>query len=249
MSKRLVAAAAAVLLALVGTGVLLSYVQGADARAQAGTTLVDVVVAKATIPTGTTGDTLGGLVEVRSLPQSAVVPGALTSASAVAGQVSSAEIEAGEQVLASRFAPPGSTPGTSSTPGGTAVPAGMITTSVLLEPQRALGGAVTTGETVSVFISQKGTVAVTHLQLHSVLVTAVGGAPAPTTDASPSTVSPAAQTNPLPATNIMVTLALTPPNAEKLVWAAEHGSIWLAAEPAGTPAGGTSIVDPSTVYK
>ncbi len=47
----------------------------------------------------------------------------------------------------------------------------------------------------------------------------------------------------------MVTLAMTAPNAEKVVFGAEHGKIWLSLEPANAALGGTRVVTEKSVYK
>ena len=115
---------------------------------------------------------------------------------------------------------------------------------------------VAAGDTVSVFISQG---ALTHLQLHAALVTAVQGttsltaAPGTSSTAAAATtgtgVTPAASTSTLPTSSLMVTLALAPPDAERLVWGVEHGTLWLAKEKVGTPDGGTKVLDGPKVYQ
>ena len=68
----------------------------------------------------------------------------------------------------------------------------------------------------------------TALGLHKVLVTAVqGGVGTAAADDDGSAARPAAAG----AETLTVTLALPPAGAQKLVFAAEHGSIWLSAEP------------------
>ena len=47
----------------------------------------------------------------------------------------------------------------------------------------------------------------------------------------------------------MVTLALSGPDAEKLVFGAEHGTVWLSKEGAEVPADGTRIVTEGNVYE
>ncbi len=48
-------------------------------------------------------------------------------------------------------------------------------------------------------------------------------------------------------TGVMVTLAVTAANAEKVVYAAEHGTIWLSNEPTDAVAIGTSVVTGKSV--
>jgi pilus assembly protein CpaB len=47
----------------------------------------------------------------------------------------------------------------------------------------------------------------------------------------------------------MVTLALNAPNAEKVVFGAEHGKIWLSLEPANAAVGGTRVLTEKNIYK
>jgi len=247
--NRLVAGAAALVLALLGTVVLLSYVRGADTRALAGTQTVNVLVVTQQVPAGTAGDQLGSLVSLKPVPASTLASGAVTDVASLSGRVAAVTLEPGEQVLDSRFV----SPDQQRTKGSVAIPAGMITTTVQLEPKRALGGALAAGDTVGVFISQAGnTGGLTNLKLRSALVTTVQGAPAPAGADAPATsggVSPAAASSTLPSTSLMVTLALAPADAERLVWGAEHGTLWLSKEPPGTPVGGTQIVDGQKVYQ
>src|SRR4051794_18838780 len=136
MRRRLVAATAALLLLLVGTVVLVAYVRGADARALAGTRTVEVLVADQPITTGTSGTELEALVRWEVLPEKAALPGRVTDLSELAGQSATVDLEPGEQLLTSRFADPES----QQAPGTVAAPAGKSELSVLLEPQRVIGG-------------------------------------------------------------------------------------------------------------
>jgi pilus assembly protein CpaB len=40
-----------------------------------------------------------------------------------------------------------------------------------------------------------------------------------------------------------------PPNVEKIVFAAEHGTIWLSAEPADAPNDSTPVLTKENLYK
>ena len=173
--RRLLAAFAALLLLVVGTVVLLAYVNGADARALAGVKTVQVLVAAQPIPAGTSGDQLAELVRTEAVPAKTAVEGRVTDLASLSGRVATVEILPGEQLLAARFAQPDDL----KAPGTVAVPAGLQEVSVLLEPQRAVGGRLAAGDTVGVVISLKDETAATHAVLHKVLVTQVQGAPAP----------------------------------------------------------------------
>jgi pilus assembly protein CpaB len=238
--RRLLAASAALVLALVGTVVLVAYVRGADTRALAGVQTVDVLVVQQPVPAGTAAAELPDLVGVEQVPAKAVVDGRVTDLEELAGQVATVDLQPGEQLLAARFA----SPDDQLAPGTVAVPAGAQEVSVLLEPQRAVGGRLAAGDTVGVFISLDP--ASTHVVLHRVLVTQVQGAPA--SAASADDVDTASAGSTAPAASLMVTLAVTAEEAEGVVFGAEHGSLWLSLEPEGADIDGTEVVTPDNVH-
>jgi pilus assembly protein CpaB len=239
--RRLLAAIAALVLLVAGTLVLLAYVQGADARALAGTRTVEVLVVDQLIPEGTSGDELTEFVTTETLPAKAVLDGRVTDLSDLSGRVATVDLQVGEQLLKSRFARPDSL----QAPGTVPVPDGLQEISVLLEPQRVIGTRLAAGDTVGVYLSQKlpdGT-GQTSAVLHQVLVTQVQGAPA-----APDPEADAEAAAAAPATSLMVTLAVTAKDAETVVFGMEHGTLWLSLETDGDETGGTRVLDPSTIY-
>jgi pilus assembly protein CpaB len=242
--RRLLAAFAALILLVVGTVVLVAYVGGADARALAGTRTVEVLVVDELIPEGTPGSQLRDLVRTEMLPAKAAVDGRVTDLSSLTGRVATVDLQPGEQLLSSRFDSPDSL----QAPGTVAVPAGAQEISVLLEPQRAVGGRLAAGDTVGVLVSLKfedGTSA-SHAVLHGVLVTQVQGAPAPAdTEGDPETASAGAAA---PSASLMVTLALSAAQAEAVVFGIEHGTLWLSLEPKGADVSGTDVITQGNIY-
>lgn len=243
MRRRLLAATAALLLALLGAAVLVGYARGADRRAMAGLATVPVlVVGDQPIPAGTPADKLTGLVRTEQLPARAAVPGAVRDLTTLAGRVATVDLQPGEQLLAARFGRPGEV----RTPGTVPVPAGDQEVSVQLEPQRALGGRLAAGDTVGVFISLTGQDGggSTSAVLHRVLVTQVQGAvPAPSDAADAKTAAASAPTG-----NLLVTFATSAKDAEAIVFGAEHGKLWLSLEPQGADTGGTTVITNGNVY-
>jgi pilus assembly protein CpaB len=247
MRRRLLAAFAALVLLLVGTVVLVAYVRGADARALAGTRTVQVLVADQPIPKGTPGSELAGLVRTVVLPEKAAVPGRVTDLSALADEVATVDLQPGEQLLASRFAAAESL----RAPGTVAVPAGKQELSVLLEPQRAVGGRLAAGDTVGVYLSLTfdNGVASTHAVLHRVLVTQVQGAPAqPKAEGTKGEPTTASSGGAAPTSSLMVTLAVTARDAETVLFGAEHGTLWLSLEPEGAKTDGTEVITQQNIY-
>ncbi|MEE6274586.1 Flp pilus assembly protein CpaB [Georgenia wangjunii] len=243
MNRRLIAGVVAVVLAGVGAVLVFSYVSGADQRAMAGMEPASVLVVTEPIPEGTPAEMLAELVAAEELPASAVAAGAVSSLDELGGLVVTTDLQPGEQLLASRFTDPESLTPSSEVD----VPDGMHQVSVLLDSQRMLGGHVAPGETVGVFVSMTDPIE-TNLVQHKVLVTRVQGGITPVpAESQDDTEGPVAA--PMPEGSVMVTLAVDAPDAEQIVFGAEHGTVWLSLEDAEAPETGTRIVTRENVYE
>ena len=86
----------------------------------------------------------------------------------------------------------------------------------------------------------------TNLVLHKVLVTKVEGRASP---AKGKEGAEAEGSTGLPDGSLMVTLAVTARNAEKIVFGAEHGKIWLSLEPSTAAVEGTRVLTEKDLYK
>jgi pilus assembly protein CpaB len=242
--RRLIAAIAALLLAGLGAVLLLSYVGTADVRAMAGMETVKVLVVQKRIPEGTPADKLNGFVTVKTLPVKAVASGTLSSLQPINGRVATTDLQPGEQLLASRFVDPASLVD----PNQVKIPSGMQQVSLVLESQRVVGGELKPGATVGVFISlpkEDKRPAQTHLALQKVLVSKVqrgsgSGQQAEGGDANGAGLSEG---------TLMVTLVSNGRNAEKIIFGAEHGKVWLSLEPSNAIGTGTRVVTEKSVYK
>ncbi|MEV7454525.1 Flp pilus assembly protein CpaB [Pseudarthrobacter oxydans] len=242
MKSRLLGGIAALVLAVIGTVLLVVYVQGADARAAQGLDPVNVLVVKESVPAGTKAGDLGKYVQVEALPQSAVPEGTLDKLDDQAGRVTAVDLQPGEQLLASRLVDPKEL-----APGTVPVPDGLEEVTLLLSPERILGGRLEAGDTVTVYTSfkaednmpadapvpaeVKGWKQSTGLLFHDVLVTAVQKA-APDTKKSASTQESGSADSSveMPNGSAYVTVARTDADAAKLVFGAEFGTIWLAKQ-------------------
>jgi pilus assembly protein CpaB len=241
VKRRLLAALVALVLVLVGTVVLLAYARGADARAMAGLRTVQVLVVDQPIPSGTPAGEVSSLLRTELMPVKAAADGRVTDLDALAGRVTTVDLVPGEQLLRSRFAAPEDLRAA----GTIDVPAGLQEISVLLDPQRTIGGRLAAGDSVGVYLSQvlKDGTGQTSAVLHRVLVTQVQGAPsAPDAEDDAGTAAGA------PAESLLVTLALTSRDAETVVFGMEHGTVWLSLEPEGADTSGTRVLQPDTVY-
>src|SRR5690348_18029695 len=134
-----------------GALVLVGYAHGADERAMAGMKTAGVFVVSQPIPAGTAGDQLTGKVRVEAVPVKAAAPGRVTDLADLKGKVATVDLQPGEQLLSSRF----SSPNDVRAPGTVAVPKGDQEISVLLEPQRAVGGRLQSGDKVGIYVSMK----------------------------------------------------------------------------------------------
>ena len=242
MQSKGIRVVAAVLLAIVGTLVLVRYVENARQDAVAAESPVPVIFVDQPIKKGTGATEVAALVRQGEIPAKLKAPDAVTDLAQLKDLHASVDLLPGEQLTKARF----------TTAGAAArgdVPAGLLQVTVKLDAVRALGGRVRPGDTVGVVTSltpvagngaDAGTA--THLALHKVLVTDVQGAAPPATDADKNGVSAA------PAGDFLITLALDAPAVEQVVFAAENGKMWLSAEPAAASEGGTRIVTRGNVY-
>jgi pilus assembly protein CpaB len=124
--------------------------------------------------------------------------------------------------------------------GSVPVPKGMQEVTVQLSPDRVVGGKIHAGETVAVYFSiaaASGHDGTTKLVFQGVLVTDVQGAPAQTAGAAAPTGA------------VLVTLARPAADVQRLIYAAQYGTIWLSSEPAGSTAGDLAPVTRSDVLR
>jgi pilus assembly protein CpaB len=256
VKSRMLAGVVAVLLALVGAVLIVTYAQGADQRAVEDLDPVDVLVVKTAVPAGTPVEAMKASVAVEQLPGTAVAKTALNTLDGSGGKVTSADLVPGEQLLAERLVSPDQLKSSGSVP----VPAGLQEISFQLEPQRVVGGRVTPGDHVGIFISMpaggieaKSDKETVQLSIHKALVTAVQRAPEGAAAKPAPSATDAAQPDPrdvnLPTGSLMVTVAVNDINADKIVFAAQYASIWLSREPLDAQDSGPRIMVRPDVYK
>ena len=221
--QKLIGIVASVLLAAVGTGLLVAYVRSAESRALEGEKTVDVLVVSNTIPKGTKAEDITASLRMEQIPVKVATAGALTSTSPLAGKVAAVDLLPGEQLVSTRFTSPAEAQGIASN---------LLQVTIALEPVRALGGQIRKGDSVGVTVSFDDP-ETTHLILHKVKVTDVR------TVEGTAVTTPA--NGPAPAAGLLVTLAVDAPSVEKVVFGAEHGKLWLAWEPKEANESGTKV--------
>jgi pilus assembly protein CpaB len=208
---------------------LVAYVHGAKAHALEGERLVDVLVVDSPIAKGTKAESIGGDVHTERVPVKVRAEGAVSELDTLDGLVASVNLLAGEQLVRGRFAAP-------EVAQRGDLPPGLLEVTISLNPPRALGGQIAAGQTIGFIGSASGDQAETHLVLHKLLVTSV--------QRTPGHIDEATDPNGQKVFNdgtILVTLAVDAPSAERVVWFAEHGTIWLTNEPKDANEGGTKV--------
>jgi pilus assembly protein CpaB len=219
MGRRIVAIFAAALVALLGVAAVLLYAHGADARAVASQQPVDVYVVKSVVPSGTTlkDAVQNGLIIKTSVVEKGRPAGALSAVDGSNGGLYAlSDIQPGEYVLGSRFG---------AKPVGTKaidVPAGQVAVSVVLfdtfTPTDT--SASSTGST------GKSGGQRTRVLLDDVLVIAMGQASL--TPAAPATAGASGSSAAAPVPGALMTVAVTPADAVRLVHGIQSGSLYAA---------------------
>jgi pilus assembly protein CpaB len=266
--------AAALALAGLGTFALVRYVGSAEERALEGQEAVEVLVVSETVPAGTPAESIGDRVAVEMIPASVQVSGSVASLADVRNQVTAVELMPGEQVTSARFV----APETFEESQEVEVPEGLVEVTVSLSPDRAVGGALLPGDQVAVFASfepfeangvivegeegeegEDEVVAVegdntvkspnsTHIIIHKVIVTNVQVETLPAEEETEGESTDDSGPELAPTGNLLVTLGVDPAQAERLVFTAEFGMVWLGHEDDQASEDGTRIQSRGTIY-
>ena len=256
MKRRVLTITLAILLAVLGTAGVLAYVHKADSRALEGMRPVSVLVAQGQIPAGTSASSAQqqGLLHSEMLPASSVPVNAIHSIPPALGSlVMSVQVPSGQVLLRPMLV----TSAQATAAGALAIPKGLIALTIPLCMPEAVAGYVQPGSQVAVFdtyptkkaslqesCSQSGQsnqaqgpgAAVTRIVLPRVLVLAVGqaatsGTTNTSTTASSAPFSHGTQTDPaaaVPTGAVLVTMAVSQANAERLILVTRAGLPYLA---------------------
>ena len=146
MARRSALLIAAVLIAALGTAMILLYVKGIDDRAAKGQELVKVLVASDTIASGETVSAAqeAGKFEAKKVRLDDVVEGALDSTADISEEVALGTIYPGEQVISARF-------GSMSAVESLVIPDDKMALSVELTDAERVAGFVSPGSEVAIF--------------------------------------------------------------------------------------------------
>lgn len=236
MRIRIVGAALALVLAVVGAFLLVTYVNQADARAAADAQPAQVYIVKTPIPQGTLGEDVKNYVKVDTVPKRNLEPEYVTDLSQLDGLVASTDLLVGEQLVQPRFI----NPLTAAQNGNVPIPAGMQQVSVALSIDKVVGGAVNAGDYIGVVATTTANgQSTTQFALTHVLVTKVQGLATSQDGKTASQQSTGA--------TLLVTVALNTHDVERWVWAANGGaSLWLTLENDKTSTTGSAAVTSSS---
>ncbi|WP_246839643.1 Flp pilus assembly protein CpaB [Pseudarthrobacter sp. NIBRBAC000502771] len=249
MKSRMLAGVAAVVLAIIGAVLIVTYAQGADQRAMKDMDPTGVLVVVKAVPAGSSLDVVRASVAVQQVPATAVSKTALKDLDASAGKVAAVDLVPGEQLLKERLVDPADAKSSSAAK----VPTGLQEVTFELEAKRVVGGRLEAGDHVGVGFSFAGGAdktkpgeGTTQLTLRKVLVTAVQRAPQPS-------AKPTDGTNPqdttLPQGSFMVTVAVNDIDATKIIYSSNNGDLWLTKEPLDAQDNGGFIARKDNVYK
>jgi len=243
---RIISTIAAVVFAVVAGVLVWKYLTDADTRAEAKKDLVPVLVAKNKIARGTVFDAVVAdkLFEEKDIPKDSLAPGQIAPANSdqllnlYKGKVAATDIYAGTPLVSEQFVQSSQLV---STVAG-AIPKGQEAITINLDQTHSVGGFVTPGDQVNVLVhlpvktpdGQQSQM--TAFLMPGVKVIAVGASTVlPTNGTANATqtaddgTTPTTQPQLQPAS--LITLQVTPRQAEQIVHAVETGSIWLSLLP------------------
>jgi pilus assembly protein CpaB len=228
MQSRVLAILVAVVLAMVATAALVVYVNGADRRAISGQEPRLVWVAAQGIKAGTSGQTARntGLIKQVAVANKNVVAGAVVSLAQIQNRYAAVDIVAGEQLLQKRWV------GAEDVAGGRLlqIEPGHQALAIQMDMTRQVAGFVTPGDKVSLVLSMKrpgpgGDLERSQFLLQNIQVLAVGAtALANAAAQGGSRVNGRGEV-------AAVTLSIPEDKVERVVYAAENGSIYMTLLP------------------
>lgn len=238
MTRRILGVFLAIVLAVIGTGAVLAYVNAARNEVADGQEAVRVLIANQRIPAGTTGASLREreLVEEVVMPALSVPGGALSAVpEELDTLVVTADLQPSQLLLRGMFGPP------TRLSGGLNVPENMLAVSVEIDMDRQVAGFVRPGSQVAIFNTYEepdedqdtedaedtSDNQRTRLLLPRVEVLAVGvyGSGGVTTTARNGEADDDEEED---STGVILTVAVDQTDAERLIHATRTGLLYLA---------------------
>jgi len=276
--RRIIGIVAAFVLAIVGTVALMGYVRSAKDKAVADETLVNVYVVDKLVPKGADATTIKSSVSVERIPARLKQSGAITDLDSLGANVASTDLQPGDQLLTARLVTKDQVSqdvkdkvqistllaaeravGGSLQKGDlvgvylsfdpfdldqTDQSTGAVDPAAATEPSDPSAAIVATDDTTTTVAAPTKSPNMTRLEFQHVLVTNVQttNAPVAADDKNKAGVDQ------VPALQYVVTLALSPEQSERFVFASEFGHVWLSNEPATVSDDGTRLITLGNVY-
>jgi pilus assembly protein CpaB len=236
----------AIVLAAVAALSLTSYVRGAQASAVKAEDPVQAYVAKDLIPSGMTAGLAisSGKIVTASVPRRTVPAGAIHSLSDITGKVAAADILKGEQIMSARFVAQADARGL------LPIPADRQAVAIEVGIPAGVASFIQPGDHVSVVadLAQAGAGgpgaqgAEAKYLLQNVQVLAVGQRVVSTSTKQGNQTATQAESK------VLMTLALTPEEAEKAVFAIFNGQLYFTLVPTGQAPATTPGRTPATLF-
>jgi pilus assembly protein CpaB len=232
-NTRVIAIVLAVLLAAVAAVALMTYIRGVETRTQEDFEPVDAFVATETVPAGTSAEAAvaAGLIEPRAVPEASLPTNAVATLAQIEGLVAVVDILPGEVIVADRFGESVAAPR-----GLGDIPQDMEAVSVQVGVVQGVAGFISPGDQVSVIVEllqpteaeavdvettpEPGEATVVQYLLQDVEVLAVG-----------RRVIQEGEDQVQQTEQVLMTLALEPEDAERLVFAYNNGSLHFTLLP------------------
>jgi pilus assembly protein CpaB len=247
-------AIAAVVLAGAAAYLSYEYAHKADTRAQKNIQRVDVLVAKNDISKGTTAAQAlnGGLIGTKQVPRGILPPSAVSNASDLTDKISASTISKGQFIVGESFVKAADVGGFSSN-----VPKGHQAITISVDASHAVAGFITPGDRVNVLYTgpvtaqQNGAsgaaARVSAFLVPSVKVLAVGQTTANTAPAASATgtglrnsgqaagasTAPSSSTSAAASNTGLITLDVTPRQAQQIAQGVSLGSFYLTLDAPG----------------
>jgi pilus assembly protein CpaB len=275
--RRIVGILAAVVLATIGTVALVGYVQSAKDKAVADERMVGVYVVDELVPKGAAAETIKASVSIEQVPARLAQPGAIADLKDVGANVAAADLQPGDQLLAARLVPQDEVAvevtdkvqvSAMLTPeravGGSLKKGDLVGVYLSFDPfeydeagqdsetvdaieavEPAQSSAPTDTATEE---EDKQTPNLTRLEFQHVLVTNVQTTNEPVLPDQSDQGEADDPVEQVTGSQYIVTLALSPEQSERFVFATEFGHVWLSNQPASVSDDGTRLVTLGNVY-
>lgn len=273
--RRVIRITSALVLAIVGTVALMAYVKSAKDEAVAGEALVDVYVVDELVPKGAGEAVIEKSVSIAQVPARLRQPGAITDLADVdSDEVAAIDLQPGDQLLAARLTTKQAVSDevtdkvqisvrleAERAVGGALAKGDLVGVYLSFDPfeletvdpdatAATSDGAETTDTTSDTTPTPKKSPNMTSMEFQHVLVTNVQTTNAPVTvDTDSDDASDGPQIVQVSGSEYIVTLALSPEQSERFVFATEFGHVWLSKDPATVSDDGTRLVTLGNVYE